>query len=155
MKGLSLFDHLEDLDAESKYLVHKAKEATQLSYSPYSRFQVGAAILLEDDTVVLGANQENASYPLCMCAERVALYAASSQYPGKKIKKMAVVAHKKTHKELTGATCCGACRQVMVEYESRQKKPIEVIMLGPDLKWIKCASAEVMLPLGFDASSLQ
>jgi cytidine deaminase len=154
MKGLSLFDHLEDLDAESKYLVHKAKEATQLSYSPYSKFQVGAAILLEDDTVVLGANQENASYPLCMCAERVALYAASSQYPGKKIKKMAIVAHKKAHKELAGATSCGACRQVMVEYESRQKSPMEVIMLGSDLKWIKCASATNLLPLGFDASSL-
>ena len=155
MKGLSLFDHLEDLDAESKYLVHKAKEATNLAYAPYSKFQVGAALLLEDDTVVLGANQENASYPLCMCAERVALYAASSQYPGKKIKKMAVVAHKKAHKELTGATCCGACRQVMVEYESRQKTPMEVIMLGSDLKWIKCTSAEIMLPLGFDSSSLQ
>ena len=95
MKGLSFFKNLEDLDAESKYLVHKAKEATQLSYAPYSRFHVGAALLLEDGSVVLGANQENAAYPLCMCAERVALYAAVSQFPGKTIKKMAVVAQKK------------------------------------------------------------
>jgi cytidine deaminase len=155
MKGLSLFNHLEDLDAESKYLVHKAKEATNLSYAPYSKFQVGAALLLEDDTVVLGANQENASYPLCMCAERVALYTASSLHPGKKIKKIAVVAHKKAHKELTSATCCGACRQVMLEYETRQKKPMEVIMLGADNKWIKCDSASTMIPFSFGASDLE
>ena len=127
MKGIALFNNLEDLDAESKYLVHKAKEATQLSYSPYSRFQVGAALLLEDGTLVLGANQENASYPLCMCAERVALYAASSQYPGKSIKKIAIVAHKKNHKELSSATACGACRQVMLEFEARQESAMEVI----------------------------
>ena len=154
MKGMSFFNNLEDLDAESKYLVHKAKDATQLSYSPYSKFEVGAAILLEDDTLIVGANQENASYPLCMCGERVALYAFSSQYPGKKIKKIAVVAHKKHHKELVGATACGACRQVMAEYESRQKSPIQVIMFGEDGRWIKCESVESLLPLSFNSSNL-
>ena len=155
MKGLSLFNHLEDLDAESKYLVHKAKEATQLSYSPYSKFQVGVALLLEDGTVVLGANQENASFPLCMCAERVALYAASSQFPGKSITKMAIVAHRKNHKELSSATSCGACRQVMLEFEAHQESPMEVIMLGSDKKWAKCSSAETLLPLSFDSSNLE
>ncbi|NOT74334.1 MAG: cytidine deaminase [Cyclobacteriaceae bacterium] len=155
MKGLSFFDQLEDLDAESKYLIHKAKEATQLSYSPYSKFEVGAALLLEDGTVVLGANQENASYPLCMCAERVALYAAASQHPGKKIKKLAVVAHKRKHKELIGATACGACRQVMFEYETRQKSKIEIVMLAPDMKWMVGNSTETLLPLSFGASSLE
>lgn len=155
MKGIALFNNLEDLDAESKYLVHKAKEATQLSYSPYSRFQVGAALLLEDGTLVLGANQENASYPLCMCAERVALYAASSQYPGKSIKKIAIVAHKKNHKELSSATACGACRQVMLEIEARQESAMEVIMLGSDQKWAKCSSADTLLPLSFDSSNLK
>ena len=99
-KAFTVFDTIEDLDSESKYLVHKAKEATKDSYAPYSKFHVGAALILEDGTVVLGANQENAAYPLCMCAERVALYVAASQYPEKKIKKLAVVAHKKNHKEL-------------------------------------------------------
>jgi cytidine deaminase len=155
MKGIALFDNLEDLDAESKYLVHKAKEATQLAYAPYSRFQVGAALLLEDGTLVLGANQENASYPLCMCAERVALYSAATQSPGKAIMKIAVVAHKKNHKELTGAAPCGACRQVMLEFELKQEQPMEIIMLDSEKKWAKCASAATLLPLNFDASSLK
>jgi len=145
---------IEELDSESKYLVHKAKEATAHSYSPYSKFCVGSAIILEDGTLVSGANQENASYPLCMCAERVALYAAAAQYPGKKIMKMAVVAHKKNHKDLIPASSCGACRQVMLEFEQRQHKPIEVIMLLGEEKWIKCPSALSLLPFGFDGKVL-
>ena len=155
MKEFTTYDHIEDLDSESKYLVHKAKEATAHSYSPYSKFCVGSAIILEDGTVITGANQENASYPLCMCAERVALYAAAAQFPGKRIKKLAVVAHKKNHKELSPAASCGACRQVMLEFEQRQQKPIEVIMLGPGEKWIRCASALSLLPFGFDGKSLE
>ncbi len=153
MKGLTLFDHLEDLDSESKYLVHKAKEATHLSHAPYSKFHVGAALLLEDGSLVMGANQENASYPLCMCAERVALYSAAVQFPGKKIMKLAVVAHKKNHKELSGATACGACRQVLVEYEQRQKSPIELVMMDEG-KWMKCPSAASLLPMSFHSSHL-
>lgn len=154
MKGLSFFKTLEDLDAESKYLVHKAKEATQTAYAPYSKFYVGAALLLDDGTLVPGANQENAAYPLCMCAERVALYAAASQYPKKVIRKMAVVAHKKNHKELVNATSCGACRQVMSEFEQRQGSPIQVVMFHDD-KWTICSSATLLLPMGFDSSSLK
>jgi len=70
MKGIETFKNLEELDNESKYLVHKAKEATHHAYAPYSKFHVGAALMLEDGTVITGSNQENASYPLCMCAER-------------------------------------------------------------------------------------
>ena len=155
MKGISFYNQLEELDAESKYLVHKAKEATNLAYAPYSKFHVGAALLLEDGTVVLGANQENASYPLCMCAERVALYAASSQHPGKIIKKIAVVAHKKNHKELASAAPCGACRQVMLEYEQKQESAIEVIMLADENKWAKSSTADGLLPMSFDSSNLK
>ncbi|MEQ9414745.1 MAG: cytidine deaminase, partial [Cyclobacteriaceae bacterium] len=71
MKGLLTFEQVEDLDAESKYLIHKAKDAAHLAYAPYSKFHVGAAIILEDDTLVVGNNQENVAYPMCMCAERV------------------------------------------------------------------------------------
>ena len=147
---LTFYNHLEDLDTESKYLVHKAKESTAHAYAPYSKFHVGAAILLDDETLVTGSNQENASYSLCMCAERVALYSIASQYPGRTIKKIAVVAHKKNHKELSCATACGACRQVMMEFEMRQRKPIEVIMLGNDNKWIKCSSVKDLLPFNFN-----
>jgi len=145
---------LDALDSESKYLIHKAKEATAHAYAPYSKFCVGAAVVLDDGTVVTGSNQENASYPLCMCAERVALYAVSALHPDKVILKMAVVAHKKNHKELVSATSCGACRQVMVEYEERQKKPIKVIMLGPSEKWLEFPSAGTLMPFSFDKKSL-
>ena len=154
MKDIEYFNHLEDLGSESKYLVHKAKEATAHAYAPYSKFCVGAAVMLEDGTVVTGANQENAAYPLCMCAERVALYATASLHPEKKILKRAVVAHKKNHKELTPATCCGACRQVMQEFEARQKKPIEVIMLGSANQWIQSPSATALLPFSFSKEAL-
>lgn len=149
------FDHLEDLDNESKYLVHRAKDATQHSYSPYSKFQVGAAVMLEDGTVVSAANQENASYPLCMCAERIALYMAANLHPGSRITKMAVVAHKKNHKELTPATSCGACRQVMLEFENRQNEPIAVVMMGPEHKWFLFGSAAALLPLEFTKNHLE
>jgi cytidine deaminase len=123
MKDVTSVKHLDDLDSESKYLVHKAKDATHLSYAPYSRFHVGAALLLDDGTLIQGANQENASYPLCMCAERVALYTAATQHPGKKITKLAVVAHKKNHKELVNATACGACRDVVWQPCIAQRAP--------------------------------
>ena len=155
MKSIDYFNHLEDLDSESKYLAHKAKEAAAHAYAPYSKFCVGASLILDDGTIVSGANQENVAYPLCMCAERVALYAAASQHPDKKILKLAVVAHKKNHKDLTPATCCGSCRQVLLEFETRQNKPIELIMLSPDMKWIKAPSAGSLLPLSFSKESLE
>lgn len=154
MNDFQMFKTIEDLDNESKYLVHKAKEATEHSYAPYSKFCVGAAIVLEDDTIVTGANQENASYPLCMCAERVALYAAASQHPGKKITKIAVVAHRKNHKELVPAASCGACRQVMLEFEQRQNSLIEVIHLARADQWIKSSSAASLLPFSFSTENL-
>lgn len=89
-----------------------------------------------------------------MCAERVAVYSASSQYPAKKIQKIAVVAHKKTKKDLVPATLCGGCRQVLLEYESKQKQAIELIMMGAKGKWIKCPSVVSLLPFDFDKSNL-
>lgn len=154
MKVLETFNHIEDLDSESKYLVHKAKEAAQYAYAPYSKFHVGAAILLEDDTLITGSNQENAAYPLCMCAERVALYAATAEHPGKRIKKIAVIAHKKNHKDLQPASPCGACRQVMLEFELKQKKPIEVVMLVKGEKWVTSPSVSTLLPFDFNHGSL-
>jgi homotetrameric cytidine deaminase len=84
MEKFTIVDHLEDLDLESKYLAHKAKDAASHAYAPYSKFLVGAAVLLEDGTIVTGTNQENAAYPSGMCAERVALYSVSAQFPEKK-----------------------------------------------------------------------
>ena len=137
MKSFEIVSHLEDLDAESKYLAHKAKEAATHAYAPYSRFQVGAAVLLEDGAVVTGTNQENAAYPSGMCAERVALFAAIAQHPEAIITKIAIVARRKGGKELLPATSCGPCRQVMLEFELRQEKPIQVVMQTQDHTWVK------------------
>ena len=154
MDSVKTFASIDDLDAESKYLVHKAKEASMHAYAPYSKFFVGASLILEDGIVIIGANQENAAYPLCMCAERVALYTAGVEHPGKKIVKMAVIAHKKNHKDLVPATSCGACRQVMQEFEMRQDSPIEVVMLAENDKWIKISAAAALLPFGFTKDNL-
>lgn len=154
MNELLTFDQIEDLDAESKYLVHKAKDAAQYAHAPYSKFYVGAALILEDDSLVVGNNQENASYPLSMCAERIALYNAAITYPGKKIIKLAVVAHKKNHKELTAATPCGGCRQVMLEYEIQQNAPLQIVMLTNEYKWAVLPSVSHLLPFNFNKENL-
>jgi cytidine deaminase len=154
MKDFIIVDHIEDFDLESKYLIHKAKDATNHAYAPYSKFLVGAAVLLEDGTIVTGTNQENAAYPSGMCAERVAIYSAISQHPEAKISKIAVVAKKKGGKELLPATSCGPCRQVMLEFEVRQNKPFEIVMLNQEHKWVKAPSATSLLPFCFTGTSL-
>jgi cytidine deaminase len=155
MKNFVIVDHLEDLDSESKYLTHKAKDAANHAYAPYSKFLVGAAVLLEDGTIITGTNQENAAYPSGMCAERVALYAAASLHPEKQITKMAVVARRKGGKEVLPATSCGPCRQVMLEFEQRQERKMEVIMQAQDHTWVKASSAESLLPFSFTKASLE
>jgi cytidine deaminase len=155
MEPFTIVNHLEDLDLESKYLAHKAKDAALHAYAPYSKFHVGAAILMDDGAIVTGANQENAAYPSGMCAERVALYAALAQHPERTITKIAVVARRKGAKELFPATPCGPCRQVMLEIEIKQEKPIEVIMQSQEHKWIKASSAVSLLPFSFTRVSLE
>ncbi len=150
-----LTEHLEDLDTESKYLAHKAKEAAAHAYAPYSKFLVGAAVLLEDGAYITGTNQENAAYPSGMCAERVALYAVAAMHPEKKIIKIAIVARRKTGKDLLPAPSCGACRQVMLEFEIRQGKSIEIIMQDYNHHWVKAPSASSLLPFGFTKENLE
>jgi len=155
MTGFTILAHFDDLDTESKYLAHKAKDAAAHAYAPYSKFLVGAAILLEGDIVVTGINYENAAFPSGMCAERVALYAAASQYPEKRIIKMAIVARRKGTKELVPATSCGQCRQVMLEFEGNQEAPFEVIMQTNDHQWIKAESASVLLPFSYTKENME
>lgn len=154
MDNFTVVNHLEDLDLESKFLAHRAKEAAAHAYAPYSKFLVGAAILLDDGTVVTGTNQENAAYPSGMCAERVALYSAVAQHPTAVINKIAIVAKRKTIKETTPATPCGSCRQVMLEFEIKQETPIEVIMQSQEHQWVKAPSVASLLPFSFTKASL-
>jgi cytidine deaminase len=154
MNEFNVVTHLEELDTESKNLVQKAKDATQHAYAPYSKFLVGAAILLEDGNIITGTNQENAAYPSGMCAERVALFSAISQYPKARIVKIAVVAKRDDSNVLVPATSCGPCRQVMLEFETRQSKSFQVIMQNQEHQWVKASSAKSLLPFCFTQESL-
>lgn len=149
MEGFALFE-FEQLTEGERKLIGAAQHATQLSYAPYSNFLVGTSLLLEDGSIVYGANQENASYPLCICSERVALYTKSIQSPDKKILMMVVAAKKEG--VFVPAACCGACRQVMIEYEQRQNLEFGVIMQIKPQKWLKCSSASVLVPFQFEFS---
>lgn len=149
MENFVMVKQFENLDEESQDLVRKAESSINLAYAPYSKFRVGAALLLDNGAIVLGANQENAAYPDGMCAERVALFAMTSQYPGRSIKKLAVVARSENAVNLTPVTCCGSCRQAMFEFEQRQHSSFEVIMQVKDNYWVKAVSAESLLPFSF------
>jgi cytidine deaminase len=155
MKDFIIVNTLDELDVESKDLVHKAEEILPYAYAPYSKFRVGAALLLDNGVIVTGTNQENAAYPAGMCAERVALFTMASQYPGVVVKKLAVVAKAENTKDLSPATCCGSCRQVMLEFEQRQNKAFEVIMRNQDHQWVKAPSAESLLPFSFTKTSMK
>jgi cytidine deaminase len=148
------FKNIEDLDSESKYLVHKAKDATQLAYAPYSKFHVGAALMLEDGTIVAGSNQENASYPVGICAERVLLSAISSFHPGIAIETMAVSYQSKKIKSDHPISPCGMCRQALQEFEGRMDKPIRLILSGMEGKVYVIKSASLLLPLAFTNEEL-
>lgn len=135
-------------------LIVEAVSALDLSYAPYSNFKVGAAILLSNGKIVPGANQENASYPLCMCAERVALYASSILYPDQKILAIAVTARTETNKVLGPIPPCGACRQVIAEYEQRQNLQIEILLKGSTEEIIIYNGIEDLLPKSFNGNYL-
>ena len=155
MSEYTILKSQTDLDEDSKLLLAKAIDALPDAYAPYSNFRVATAILLYDGTIVTGTNQENAAYPAGMCAERVALFTVASQHPRKKIKKLLVLAQLANQIELSPATSCGSCRQVMVEFEQRQNEPFEVIMQNPDRQWVKTSSAKALLPFCFSNESLQ
>jgi cytidine deaminase len=155
MSDFTLTKDADNLDFESKHLLERAKAALKDAYAPYSKFRVATAVLLADGTVVTGTNQENASYPAGMCAERVALYAIASQHPGEEIKKLVVIAQRENQSVLAPATSCGQCRQVMLEFEQRQGSPFEVVMLNQDQEWVIARSAGSLLPFSFTNVSLR
>jgi cytidine deaminase len=145
----------EQLPAGDLSLLRLAKQAVNSSYSPYSEFRVGAAVLLEDGTVIKGSNQENASYPLGLCAERVAIFHASSAYPGQKIMAIAITASAQHFVTQSPITPCGACRQVMAEVENRQNHPMRIIMSGQKGPTQIVDGIENLLPLRFKEEKLK
>ncbi|GGH46879.1 cytidine deaminase [Mangrovimonas yunxiaonensis] len=151
---LAVYDSVDELPKDVMELMSKAMEARSKAYVPYSNFSVGAAILLDDGEVVLGNNQENASYPSGLCAERTAIYYAGANYPEAKILKMAITAGSRTQPTITPIPPCGACRQAIAEYEVNQNSAIEIYFMGETGKVVKANSLADLLPLGFDKSFL-
>ncbi len=149
-----VFDSFEKLPKEVQHLMEKAFEARNTAYAPYSKFKVGAAILLDNKEIVTGSNQENASYPSGLCAERTAIYYAGSKFPRAKIKRIAISAKSMNHHLVIPIPPCGACRQAISEYEMKQKTPIEIYFMGEGGSIIKSNSLKDLLPLGFDSSYL-
>ena len=142
-------DSLSELMPEYADLLQQATTAAHNAYAPYSHFQVGAAVLLENGEVICGANQENAAYPSGLCAERVALFYANARYPNMPVKAIAITSSCGGQLNDEPAYPCGACRQVLLETEMRYGKPIHVIMGGAK-KIKKVASIRDLLPLSFE-----
>lgn len=147
------FAHWEDLSPENQALLAKAEEASSRAYSPYSHFQVGACVLLSDGQMITGNNQENAAYPSGLCAERVAFFYASSQYPELTITKVAIAAKPEQHTGFIPVNPCGGCRQVMLEYETKFQQPIQLITrLGDGFAIFP--NIESLMPFSFTKTSL-
>lgn len=150
----SVFDSVQELPQDIQNLMTQAVAIRKKAYAPYSKFRVGAALLLDNGKVVLGSNQENAAYPSGLCAERVAIFQAGSIYPEAKILKMAITAASDTNPTTTPIPPCGSCRQSIAEYEIKQDIPIEIYFMGDIGAIYKSASLKNLLPLMFDKKFL-
>ncbi len=136
---------MDELTQEERLLVEKAKESTKLSYSPYSHFAVGAAILLEDGSIYTGANQENAAYPSGLCAERTVMFYANAQNPSTPVKALACACFTGGHFTRKPGSPCGNCRQVLLETEQRFQQDMKILLYGENEVLI-FPSAKSLLP---------
>ena len=143
------YEHINELSVEDKLLCMRAEDALKTSYSPYSKFKVGTAIQLADGEIVLGSNQENVAYPSGLCAERVALFAIGSAKPDAVVSAMAITASTANFDIKKPVTSCGACLQVMAEFEQKQKSPIAVIFYCINGQIIKVTGIRSLLPFVF------
>lgn len=146
------FDSIEDLSEGDQKLFKAALEARLRAYAPYSNYLVGAALRLDDGTIVTGNNQENAAYPSGLCAERVAIFSARAQFPERTINELVIVTDSG---ELNSpASPCGSCRQVLVEFENNQSTPIRLLLCNTKQQVIEIQKAGDLLPLCFTCEQL-
>lgn len=143
------YDSIDEMEALDRELLLKAKEAAAKAYAPYSKFKVGAAVRLANGIIISGNNQENAVYPVGICAERVALFSAQAQYPDQAIVSLAVTAIGADEMISQPVPPCGSCRQVMVEAESRHNTPLRLIMQGEEGPIIVSEKMSDMMPFTF------
>lgn len=151
----SEFESFDELDNEKRDLLSEAANACSKAYSPYSGFSVGAAIKSSDGRIFTGNNQENAAYPSGLCAERVALFSAMAQFPDLKITQLAISIKTLNGSVNSPVAPCGACRQVIAEYEHRQNSKIEIIFSSETGKTIVVNGVESLLPFTFNSDYLQ
>ena len=150
-----VYDAVEELPEADALLLLKAREAVKLSYAPYSRFYVGTAARLQNGIFVEGSNQENASFPVGICSERVLLSVASSQHPGVPIEAMAVSYRSDLVASNHPISPCGLCRQTLQEYELRLQHPIRMILGGMEGKIWVLPTVSQLLPLSFTGDDLE
>ena len=150
----SVFESIQELPVDIQDLMLQAIEIRKKAYAPYSKFRVGAALLLDNGKIILGSNQENAAYPSGLCAERVAIFHAGSNYPEAKIVTMAITAASDSNKTTAPIPPCGACRQSIAEYEINQETPIEIYFMGEIGAIYKSESLKNLLPFMFDKKFL-
>jgi cytidine deaminase len=150
-----VYDSAEELTQEDAWLVNEAREVTTAAYAPYSNFNVGAVAKLANGEIVAGTNQENASYPVGICAERVLLASAASLYPGIAIDTIAISYNNTNGESDHPISPCGMCRQSLTEYEERVKQPIRLILTGLEGKVIVVEKANSLLPLSFGSIDLK
>ncbi|MBN2767374.1 MAG: cytidine deaminase [Paludibacteraceae bacterium] len=143
----------DELTNEEIHLIEKAREQIFKAYAPYSKFAVGAAVLLENGEVFAGSNQENSAYPSGLCAERVAMFYANAQYPNVSVKKLAITAYTNGNFTEEPITPCGSCRQVLLETENRFEKNITVYLDGKTNVY-RLDNVNQLLPLSFGKNSL-
>lgn len=149
------YEGLQELDERDQSLCKDAVKALKTSWSPYSNFKVGTAVRLSGGEVILGSNQENLAYPSGLCAERVALFTIGASRPDAVIETMVITAHTDNFKITTPVTCCGACLQVMAEFERKQGKEIEVLFYCIDGQVLKVQGIKSLLPFVFVEKRLE
>jgi cytidine deaminase len=148
-----IYESAGELKDEDRTLLIQAKKAAETAYAPYSQFKVGAAALLTNGSTVMGSNQENASFPAGLCAERVLMSALSSRYPDLKATCIAIsyLCHQGSDHPITP---CGICRQTLLEFEQRWESPIRLVLGGLQGQVFIIASAQLLLPLAFTGKLL-
>lgn len=144
----TVYTSLNELSVSDQKLLYAALEVSKDAYAPYSNFHVGAAVELENGETVVGSNQENGAYPSGLCAERVALFAASANFPNVSMKTLAIYAEQSVEED-DQISPCGSCRQVMSEYEQKQNQKLRVLLMNGNGKVWELESADFFLPFAF------
>lgn len=152
--NIEVYESASELSSEDQNLLKKASAVLRDAYAPYSKFNVGAALLLKNGEVVIGNNQENVAYPSGLCAERVALFAAGAQFPDEPVTTIAITAKSDAVSIDEPLAPCGACRQVMCETENRYGQKIKVLLKGDADKIYVINSVSDILPLSFTPDKL-